>query len=548
MSMRIIFLLLFACGSLAAQDKVSVVEQAMIDELQRSMKELKSEGNEPPFFINYSIEDVEFYQVTASRGSLTGSIHSKSRAATSIRLLIGDYNFNDESFDEPTYGQSQSVDISLPIDDDYLGIRRSLWISTDNLYRSASKQFAKNKEALKEQGKPLSELPHRTFAKVPPSKISKTLEPFPFDRTAVEEFLRKVTAVSEDHKDILGVHATFNYNFGYHYQVNSEGTNNRIPISQANLLIRINMRNDEGEAFQDKLDYQWRTPVLPSADETISRLKVMMEELIQASKAPKFTDEYVGPVLFLDNNVASLFEERLMGEGGLMQSNAIASLNAYYNPPPGMEAKIGKPLYAPNMTIAAAPKMKKYGDVELLGGYEVDGEGVVPADETILVEGGILKELMNDRSLTKPDQRANGLADGPGVAIVRFRNTIALADMKARLIAQARKDGLDYGILVKRNQTMGLGRRTVFDVYKVYVADGKEEFVREAAMNQISQRDFKKILEASTENSVHHVSTMNGSFTSLICPRGILLEEIEFKPSETRARKEQVYVPNPLKK
>jgi predicted Zn-dependent protease len=538
-------ILLIVTAAASAQNKQTVIQQAMVDELERNMKELKTDGNELPFFINYSIDDRAFYHITASRGSITASIHSRERVPVSSRLLMGDYEFNDESIDEQTFNQAQSVDIGLPIDDDYLGIRRSLWVTTDNVYRNASRQLAKNKEAIKEQNRPLSDLPHRTFAKVPPSKVDIEREPFEFDLKATEDFLRKVTAIGNDHKQITGVHANFQYLYGYRYQVNSEGTNNRLPISYSNLSVRIHMRNEDGESFADKIEYHWKTPSLPSVDETIAKLKVMMDELVKTSTAPKFNEEYIGPVLFVDENVASLFQEQFTGESSLMHSNDVPGLKGYNNPMPTNETKIGKPLFSSNMTLIAAPKMKKFGNVDLLGGYDVDSEGVIPADETVLIQNGVLKSMMNDRTLTKPTQVANGLGDGLGVAIISFKNPIPLADMKAKLIAQAKKDALDYAIIVKRNQSLAMGRRAEFDVYKVYVADGREEFQRDAIMNSISQRDFKKILEASSEMSVHYMQSQGG-FT-LICPTAVLLEEVEFKPAEMRARKEQVYVPNPLK-
>ncbi len=66
-------LFLSACSCVFAQQKMPVVQQAMRDELERSMKELKADGFEKPFFINYAIIDETVTTVSASFGALTRS-------------------------------------------------------------------------------------------------------------------------------------------------------------------------------------------------------------------------------------------------------------------------------------------------------------------------------------------------------------------------------------------------------------------------------------------------------------------------------------------
>ncbi|MEJ0031815.1 MAG: hypothetical protein WDO15_16205 [Bacteroidota bacterium] len=88
------------------------------------------------------------------------------------------------------------------MDDDYLGIRRSLWVSTDNVYRGASRQFARNQQTVKEKNKPLSEVPHRSFAKTASSKVDIEAQPMNIDKKAVEEYVRKVSAVLSEFKNL----------------------------------------------------------------------------------------------------------------------------------------------------------------------------------------------------------------------------------------------------------------------------------------------------------------------------------------------------------
>jgi hypothetical protein len=526
---------------------LNTVQKAMRDEVERNMKDLKSDGFEKPFFINYTLLDETSVQITATLGALMNSMETQGRAALSIRLLVGDYEFNDESLDNNLFSPPQANEINLPLGDDYMGIRRSLWVSTDNVYRSASRQYAKNKEMLKEQNKPLSELPHRSFLKVPPSRIDISAPEVNFDRAATEDYVRKVSAVFGDYKQIENSNVGFFYRRGYRYLVNSEGSFNRIPVSLVTLAIGAGFRTPEGEFIFDNIQHSYLTPELPPIATMIAEVKAMAETMIASASAPVFREEYTGPVMFTGHHTAQLFVSQLFtGEDNLIANNNIQNLKGFrYETSGSMDTKIGKPLFAEGMTVKALPKMRKFGEVTLLGTFEVDDEGVVPADETVLIENGVLKNLMNDRTIAKAGQIANGLGDGPGVVSIAFKTTGPAADFKAKLLTQAKKEGLDFALLVKSASAIGGGR--MMDVYKVYVSDGREELVRLASMKDLSQRDFKKISSASKETAVHHI-TRAGQIVSVICPEAIILDEVEFGGSNLPTLREEEYVPSPLKK
>src|SRR5690606_22440444 len=143
----------------------NVIERAMADELNRSMAELSYEDYAKPFFISYSINDVEGVTITSSLGAILYSNHFPVRNK-SVRVLVGDYGFNDESLDVAYYNEPASIsEIHIPIEDDYYGIKRSLWVSTDAVYKSAARLFKENKQYLQEKNVTLEELPHRRFAR-----------------------------------------------------------------------------------------------------------------------------------------------------------------------------------------------------------------------------------------------------------------------------------------------------------------------------------------------------------------------------------------------
>jgi hypothetical protein len=544
MKAPVTILLLFIFSFAAAQEKLSIVQQAMRDELERNMKELKTDGFEKPFFINYALQDQTATSISASLGALTRSSETKTRTAQSIRLLVGDYEFNDESLDSEMADQQQPNEINLPLDDDYMGIRRSLWISTDNVYRGASRQFARNQEALKEKNKPLSEVPHRSFAKVTPSKVDIEADPIKLDKKEIEDYVRKVSAVFNEYPELEWGSVEFEYNRGYRYLVNSEGSMNRVPFGHAVLTISAGLRTKEGKHAGDRRAFETVTPELPPIDAAIATAKDIAKRAISASNVTtEFTEEYVGPVLFEGEIAVSIVGYQLM------LSEALAAMPRYRRQPLKAVDKVGKQIFPETMTVKALPKLEKYGDKLLLGSFPVDAEGVVPADETVLIENGIVKTIMTDRTVTKAGQTSNGLGFGPGVMQVSFRNAAPASTLKAKLIEQAKKEGLDYGLMIKTADLDQPGMGAV-EVFKVYVADGHEEFVPTIGPGEeISERAFRKILAASTETTVANVVWING-YVSVIGPHAILMEELEIDSERPNDHEEKLetYVTSPRKK
>ncbi len=532
-----------ACSCVFAQQKMPVVQQAMRDELERSMKELKADGFEKPFFINYAIIDETVTTVSASFGALTRSAESKRRTAESIRLLVGDYEFNDESLNSEMANQQQDNELALPIDDDYLGIRRSLWISTDNVYRGASRQFARNKEVVKEKNKPLSEIPHRSFAKATPSKIDIEATPVSFDKKVVDDYVRKVSAALAEYKELETGDVEFIYRRGYRYLVNSEGSVNRVPFAFVNLSIAVSLQTKEGKKVADRQTFELPTPELPSIEIAIATANDLAKTVIASLEATDdFDEEYIGPVLIEGETAVNFVGYQVMF------SEAMGAIPRYQQPGKVVD-KIGKQIFAGNMTVKATPRLKKYNNEPLLGSFEVDDEGVVPADETILIENGVVKNTMSNRTVLKPDQTSNGLGFGPGVLQISFKNAVPLSKLKSMLIEEAKKEGLDYGLMIKN--TSGRLLMSAVKVYKVYVADGREELVHNAYMSdQVSERVFRKIVGASTETLVRNMTWITG-YMSVIAPQAILMGELEFtgdKSNIDREDKPETYVPSPRKK
>ena len=549
-----ILFLLFAPTffSLAQEQSGDVILKAMQDELNRNMSELKLPPYDKPFFIMYGIQDQKTYTITSTLGSIVSSTEKAFRFKSNTRVLVGDYAFNDESLEDNLTSGPTALEIRLPLDDDYMGIRRSLWSSTDKVYRDAARHFQRHQQTLKESGKSLSEIPHRSFAKGNAVKVISSHDPYAFDKSRWEQQLKNLSALFLKHPLIENSTVMLQFTEGYKYVVNNEGVVAKIPFRETSFMSLGQLKNAKGEFAWDQISHQTFLPdQLPSEDDLKKEIQNMISEIETQLSIPKFEDEYSGPVLFTGSVVADVFSNVLFsGPENIFASNSIPRLTGFqYQAEPLMDGKIGKNIFHESLTIKVKPKLKSYNGATLSSAFEIDDEGIVPADELIVIEKGVLKNLLNDRTITHETQSANGFSAGPGVLEVTSEQKNSEKELKEKLITRAKAEGLDYALII-RNSPALMG---MMNVYKVSLKDGSEEKMRNAVYEGMNFKTLKRILGASGKYVAHNLNVpdfqntgRNGGMGSYIVPEAILVEEVEVKPVQLPILREEEYVTNPL--
>ncbi len=547
-STKIMLLLYFILLAIPGrtQDNDNMILKAMKDEMKRSMTEIKYEGHEKPFFISYGINDVQNFMAYASLGAMIQSGEYKSRSK-SVRVLVGDYEFNDESLDNNLFSETTANEIQLPLEDDYFGIRRALWTTTDVVYKGAAQKYKKHQSTLKEQNKTLKDLPHRTFAKVPVVQSIAPALPYKLEKEKWESYCKKLSSVFRSYPAIESSDVMMNVSYGSQYFVNSEGTVVVKPYRIAVINCRAQVKTEKGEPiFENIIHYGSMPEEFPVIEDLMVEVKSLADKLIALRKSNTLEEEYSGPVLFLGAPVAEVFASTLFSyREALVASNAIVSATDFRpDAASTLDARIGKLIVDNTLTIKSNPKLKKFRDIPLLGTYDLDDEGVAPPDELILVENGILKTLLNDRSLTSASQVANGHSSGPAVIEIYSNKTSATQQLKESLIQSARKDGLDYGIIIRGKALFGEG---VAEVWKVNLDTGEEELLRSAQLGEITLKNLKRIGGSERAQEVHTVQTADGNLASFIVPASLLLEQVDISPLKLPYfDQEEIYLESPL--
>ncbi|MEQ9467974.1 MAG: metallopeptidase TldD-related protein [Ekhidna sp.] len=509
----------------SGQDMLSTIERAMMDEMERNMTQLRSDKYSDPFFIRYRIIDQQNITVSASLGALHNSSEEPFRTKD-IRVMVGDYEFNDESLDgdgmeldgKYPYGYA---DFTMPLGDDYYGIRRSLWITTDAIYKIAGQYYKDFLNDLEKDGKTYEDIDHKRFAKVPVVEYMEPVLKQPFSRKKLEDFVREASTLFVEYPDLLISSVRANSNVSTEYFLNSEGTRYRTSTLFANIDFTVSMINSEGEMSYETHNHELAPEdSLPSMEEVQKIVTGLVGKMLAKDSAERFVDSYYGPVLFEDETVSRLFSSYLINQ--LYASTQLES-EGYYGGYNGgshaMDDRIGQRVISKELSVTLLPTLTEWGGAALSGSYRIDSEGVMPADTLVLIENGILKNLMTSRTLTKETQVANGTGSGPGVALISTSEGSTKEALRQRLLELARKYDQEYAIIIREANEYG----GLYDlsVVKVHVETGEEEVLRGANITDLGINNLKRILGISSSLMVE-----NHGRTSYITPDALLLEDV----------------------
>ena len=117
--------------------------EALMTELDRSKSQLKMDQVGPPYYIEYRVNDVDDYSAEAAFGAVRENQRVRYRVLRVV-VRIGDYK------QDSYYGIGMGETNILPLDDDPIALRSSLWTATDQAYKSALAAYAQKQAALKQ--------------------------------------------------------------------------------------------------------------------------------------------------------------------------------------------------------------------------------------------------------------------------------------------------------------------------------------------------------------------------------------------------------------
>jgi len=520
-------LLVVAPVSFAAQDAGApahddVLMRALVDELDRSMKDLVLEDLERPYFIQYAAQDGVSFSISAKFGGLVRSSEDHTRTM-GAGVRVGSM-----ALDNTNVGWGVQP-ISLPLDDDYLALRHAIWLATDLNYKYAVEILARKKAYLKEHK--IEDRPD-DFT---PAPVVKVIEPpgrLVVDRSRWEDNVKRLSAAFKKYHEIENANVSFYAGASTEYLVNSEGTRYRHGDTGIIIRIRAETRGAEGMELSDTRTYIGEQfDQIPPMDDMLADIDTMCADLIAGAKAPMI-EHYAGPVLFEPAAAAKMFESLLASE---LCAKPVTI--GRFGGDDTMERKIGLRILPRGFQVFDDPNPKFLEETLLAGAYKYDDEAV-RVGRVNLVEDGKLNTLLASRAPSRKIKQSTGHGRGPygdasahvGCLYFQDDDAISADELKAELIETAAGEGLEYGLRIAAMGERGYGSLgEPLYVYKVYVADGREEPVRGLKFLPVEIRSLKDIMAAGTDRVVYN--SMGGVLSSFVAP-AVLFEELELTKIE----------------
>jgi len=480
-------LCLFASVPLYAQSD-DVVTRAMKDEIARSMKLLQLPSMDRPYYIEYKIVDQQSVIAHARLGSLTSSEQTHTRQLT-VTVRVGSYEYDNSNYSGAGIGKLFSLLTSmasgsnaLPLDDNYDELRRKIWIATDSAYKQALQDLSAKKAG--DAGKDLSK---RTpdFSQEPAHVESETLPLVVADQANAEHLVRVSSAVLSKEPSIRDTTAVFEIDNVIEHLVNSEGTSyvRQMPEIYLHLTATLHGKNDE--SYNDVYSAHARTlSDLPSEAEILASARQLGERLTAREKAKPFK-RYSGPVLVEGKAADEIFAHNFAN-------------NFPVRPRSGL--KLNTSVLPEFLSVVDNPLVTSSDGQPLFGGYKFDEEGV-PAQETLLVDAGIEKTLLNSRQPARnmPHSTGNMRLGGvlPSNVIVNSTKSYSNAELRAQMMDVVKTRGLEFGLIVRR-----LSGSSAIEAVRLY-PDGHEEAVRDARIVSVPFKSLRTIMAVSKARTVY---------------------------------------------
>lgn len=524
-SLWLIFTLLAAVGGCAAtptraeidpaqslQDSKTVME-AMQAELDRSMKTLRIDDYEAPYFIAYRVRDHESRAFSGRYGAIVDDQTDHSRLAY-VEVRVGDYQFdNYANVSSENYRYSEySAERTMPLEPDTDSIRGTLWLLSDEVYKNALSDY------LSKRGGAVFETAEKmktpSFSREKPVQYRGELSKIELDEGKWTQAIRDVTKSLMDTPHILDMKMTVSASRTRSHFVDTEGAQ----VVEGQVIYSIQLqawaRADDGMMVDNARSFYARSPdALPDLATVQSEAEEMITELSALRLAPVL-DPYTGPAILMPEASGVLFHEaighRLEGE-------------RQRNPEEGrtFKGRVGKRIIPRFLSIYDDPTVTTWGDKDLNGYYQYDDEGV-PSERVQLVEDGVLRNFLKSRTPIEGSLQSNGHGRASGLQkpMARMGNLLVVADpaqtlpydqLKARLLEEVRKADKPFGLIIRdiaggSTNTSGYGYQAFKGatrmVYKIDPDTGKETLVRGVEVVGTPLTSINKIVAASQETNV----------------------------------------------
>ena len=550
--------------------------RAMHDEMERSRTRLQLPGVDKPFYIEYRLLDIDVRSVTSSFGALIASNDTRNRFM-SIDVRVGDYHLDSSNFvSEDGFQGFLGTTGEVGIDRDYNSLRQDLWLSTDQAYKQAVTQMSLKQSFLRSLTKPpeIDDFSQTT----PIVKIDPRIEPDWTTRNWEEES-RQASAALLKFPQLNATRVNYYLVYFTYYLMNTEGTTIRTSRHLAAIEAALDTTASDGMPLHNFYAvYVSKPGELPDPATVGQSLAQASTQLMTLRQSPIVSD-FTGPVLFQGAASGALLAQALAPSlsGARPPLSTMPAFDEMMQRMGGRSewsGRVGSRVLPATMSLIDDPTLKEFNGAALLGNYDIDDEGV-KAQRVAIVENGTLKNLLMSRRPGPEFQTSNGHARSALLSDTRpLSSNLMLqatgglnsADLKKKFLDACHDDGHEWCLEIKSMDNPALssirqedfsdfigavaggvasGERIPLVMYRVYVADGREEMVRGGHIEGLQLRSLRNIpAYGDDENVFPYMQNPTGGFAgtalgafgsaqggipSTIVAPSLLLDEVEVR-------------------
>ncbi len=513
----------------------STLINILSQELDRNYTTLQQKGDPKPYFLQYSVTDVESQGVAATQGALQSSAHNRSRALD-VSIRVGDRKF-DNYHRATNLRPMPAVAEAVALDDSPAAVRRRAWIETDQAYRIASQRLIQLKTNQQVKAAPSDN--SDDFSTEPPSTYSKVPPKYTFSTPEWTARVKKLSAEFNKHPKIISSSVAVIVQREVKTLVNTEGAKLEHGRLFARVLVSARGRAGDGMDLASSETFEADDPAkLPKDAQILAAIERVAKDLNGLLRAD-LVEPFVGPAI-LSGRAAGVFFHEIFGhriEGHRQKDE---------NEGQTFTKKINEPVLPTFLSVVFDPTVKQAAGVDLNGTYAFDDEGV-KAQRLALVDNGVLKSFLMSRAPIKGFPNSNGHGRGqPGGGIVarqsnlfvESKNAVPDAELRRLLKAEITKQGKPYGLYFEQvtggfttTGRSGLQAFTVIPlvVYRVFPDERPDELVRGADIVGTPLASFAKILATSNRQEVFNgfCGAESGDVPVSAVSPAILVSEIE---------------------
>ena len=500
-------------------DDATILFTAMEDEMARSMSGFGADGQGTPCLIEYQTVKSQTTSISASLGGLVHSSFSPDAVIASGNIILGDKECSSLPF---------SNGINLGEDVDYNSIRRGLWSISDRIYKNAIRALAQKKSIMEKYPKPDDEKDIPEILSIPGGEIiMDSPADLNIDRKTMEDLCQRLSAVYLDYPELYPTDVNISIVKKDIYKVNSDGLRLFMPAFTADISTSASVRTKNGTIVSERglipFDLQKY-----DADELCRLVDEFARAMMAKKDAESINDFYIGPVLLEKEAASDSFEYIIRKYNCARNKWDYRTVEYRYDDRDDLTGSmiLGKRFLDPKINIHFYSDLESYKGRKLPMAYEIDVEGVRPEHDFTFVENGILKNLLSGRY---PAVGSNGPS---GCSILRgnyspsseVKASIVHVTMdkpkpadrlKAQLIAEARKAGLDHAYVITGEEGSCLS------LVQIDVKTGKETLI-DAEVPDFDRKEFMHVISSSKEEFIDATGNTNS-----IVPERILLESVE---------------------